>query len=174
MSQNNERIVSLLDEEKDPLPCRVITTVQLDGETFALLTPTLPWVNVLRSEASEEAGLSEVELSDFPKVKHLLNEVLGNWGLSVEVKGEEYVLVGDLPEELFEESDMLPIENEEGVTEDFFVLAEVEDNGGICLVVAPETPALFPVKLDGDKATTVSDEQLEKVQAHLEKALEVG
>lgn len=170
---DTERIISLIDKEtKEELPCKVVADLDLDGEAFALITPTLPWVNIVRASRGEDKDLAEVETEDFPAIQPALNEALSKWNIKVELRVDEYVLIGDLPESLFEESDVFGIENEDGDTENFLVLAEVEREDATFLLMAPEVPALFPVKIIDGKAETLSDEEMEKVQSHFESAID--
>ncbi len=179
-SQNNTemqelepvRILTLEDESGAKLPVEVVVEIEQDGEVYVLLTPAEPLVMVLREDKNDEdAALEALDSDEFQAVKKHIHDALIQHNVSINVKGEEFVLVGEPEESFYAECDVMEIEEADGAAE-YLVLVEVDDGSARYLVVMPIEPALYPGLLTSDsEARLLSDAELEKVESLFSEVL---
>ncbi len=162
-----EKVVQLTpDASGEQIPMQVYLEVDQDGRVYALLTPQDPLVLVLRAthlqnETDEEGGtLEELEVEEFGPLAKEINHVLKEWGVKIEVRSEEYVLVGEANEGLYEDCEILPVVVE-GEEEEYLVLAELDSGDTLYMVCEPASPDLFPVELQEDVPRLLTDEELD-------------
>jgi Protein of unknown function (DUF3727) len=158
----------LLGDDNSELDCHVVADVELGDERFVLLTPKKTWVSVVRDD---EDGVVEVETDDYAPLAAAFDEALADKNLKVTVVSGEYLLEGTLSEELQEVCDSISISDDED-DETYLILADIEKEDGQYLVLAPDMPAMFAARVKDGKAVALSEKELERVESHLEKALE--
>jgi hypothetical protein len=166
------RIVTLTGGESEPLPCEVIFEVPENGVTYALLTPAEPVVVVLREDASdEEAPLESIETSEFPEVEKYIQAALGEFDLQISVKGDEFILVGEMSEALYEQADLMEVDDE-GEKSEYLIIREVDDAAHHYLIALPMEPPLYAGQIVSEtEATRLSDEEFGRVEGLFSEVL---
>lgn len=166
------RIVTLTGGESEPLPCEVIFEVPEDGVIYALLTPAEPVVVILREDASDEdAPLESIETSDFPEVEKYIQAALGEFELQLSVKGDEFILVGEMSETLYEQSDLMEIDDE-GEKSEYLIIREVDDATHHYLIALPMEPPLYAGQIISEnEAVRLSDEEFARVEGLFSEVL---
>lgn len=181
MSEQNDenleprRIVWIRDEDTDEsLDMEVFLELEQDGRTYALITPPVPTVNLFQvddAEAAEEGeALNEADLDTFKALRPQIDEFLKPWGVTVSVKGSEIRLSDELPEQVYADSPLLEIEADEE-PETFLQLGELDSGDTLYWLLMPSPPPLYAVSLQGDQATYLSDEELERLQPLFDEAM---
>src|SRR4051812_6191215 len=117
----NETLPLLSPDLKSELLCYVVADVTVSGVRYALLTPTKPWLSVVRDD---EDGIEEIDTAAFLPLEPLFNAALKQHGLSVKVESDEILLVGELTEEVKELCDTVGV-NEEDEDDAHLILADV-------------------------------------------------
>ena len=179
-SQNKEasselepvRIVNLQDDSGAHLPVEVVVEIDHEDHTYALLTPAEPVVMILRENTGDEAApLESLEPSDYQEVKKHIQDALIHHNVRVEVKGNEFLLVGEPNESFYSECDIMDLD-EGDTTSEYLVLVEVDDAQYKYLVVMSIEPALYPGLLVSEsEARLLDDNELQKVEALFSEVL---
>ena len=167
------RVVQLIDDTGATLPAEVVLELTVDGNLYALLTPSQPVVAILAEDMNdEEAPLEELEPSEMnAELMHHINSALRDFGASLQVRADEFVLDGDLSAEIYEDSELIELEGEEETLE-YLLIVDVEDGMKRYTVALPTEPLIYPAEiLAGEKARLLSDEELERYQEVFEAAL---
>lgn len=165
------RVVQLIDDEGAPLSVEVMFEVEQDGVTYALLTPSEPVVLILRQDPQEaDAPLESIDTEDFAQVERHIKNALISYGVTIEVKGDEFVLVGELDERIYTDCDMMELDEEDEVHE-YLIVVTVDDAEYHYLVALAIEPPIYAGKLDDDKAYPLSDDELSGVEELLSQEL---
>ncbi len=167
------RVVQLVDDTGATLPAEVVLELTVDGNLYALLTPSQPVVAILCEDMNdEEAPLEELEPSEMsPELMHHINSALRDFGAGLQVRADEFVLDGDLSAEIYEDSELIELEGEEETLE-YLLIVDVEDGMKRYTVALPTEPLIYPAEILADeKARLLSDEELERYQDVFEAAL---
>lgn len=150
------RLVRLLSDSGDSMSMQVAAEFEYEGRMYGVLTPAEPLVKILK-DAEEE--LEEIELEHFAALKKHINKALKDFGLSVVIRADEFVLEGEEPDDLYEDCDVLEAEGDDG-PEELFVIAEVDTGEANYLVVTSSELRLYPVYLNDDEtARSLTDEE---------------
>lgn len=168
------RIVSLVDEKTgESLKMQVFMEIDVDGKTLGLLTPHEAVVNILHAKANdEEAELAELEPEDFPKVSKDIQKALSEWTCKIEVRADEFILLGDPPQEFYDDVETIEVETDEG-DDELLVLMEIDNGEDIYLIVTSSTPPIFPAELlEDDTARSLDEKELAKHDAMFKAALQ--
>ena len=95
------RVLTLEDESGAKLPVEVVVEIEQDDDVYVLLTPAEPLVMVLREDrTNEDATLEALDSSEFQAVKKHIHDALIQHNVSINVKGDDFVLIGE-PKESF-------------------------------------------------------------------------
>ena len=166
------RVLTLVDESGAKLPVEVVVEIEQGDEVYVLLTPAEPLVMVLREDKNnEDAALEALDGDEFQEVKKHIHDALIQHNVKINIKGEDFVLVGEPEESFYAECDVMEIEEADGAAE-YLVLVEVDDGNARYLVVMPIEPALYPGLLTSDtEARLLSDAELEKVESLFSQVL---
>lgn len=164
-----ERYVQMLDDDSNEmLSMQVVAEIEYDDKTYALLIPAVTLVQVL-VETEEE--LRELETPEFIEVKKHINDALSDLGLSIEVQANEYVLVGEEPEDLYEDCDSFVDEEED---EEYFILGEVDTGEKNYMIAVKAVPNMFPAELiDQENARPLDDEEMGRLHDVFQEAIKV-
>ena len=167
------RTVTLTGEMSDPLPCEVIFEVEDEGTTYALLTPAEPVVMLLREDAtSDDAPLESLDTDSFPSIKKHILAALAPFDLNIKVKGDEFVLVGEMSEEMYDQSDLMEVEDEDDEGSEYLIIAEVDDAAYRYLVALPMEPPLYAGCIVSDEeARRLSDDEFSQVEGLFSEVL---
>lgn len=127
MTENNKSSQALYSDPQSGLEMMMDIVVQMnvDGKNFALLTPSTPTVSLLaRGPAGEEdddaenhpdehvGEIEEVEDELFKSLTPQLNQELAKWKVEVKKNGDLWTLSGDLPDEAFEDLEVIYLHEE--------------------------------------------------------------
>lgn len=164
-----ERYVKMLDDETgETLEMQVVAEIEYDDRTYGLLIPAITLVQVL---VENEDELRELEIDEFGAIKPEIDKALSEWGLSVVVQAGEYVLVGEEPEDLYEDCDSFV---DEEADEEYFIIAEVDTGSASYLVSVKAVPNMFPVELiDENNARSLSDDEMQRMHDVFQEAIKV-
>lgn len=164
-----ERYVQMLDEPTgESLEMQVVAEIEYDDRTYGLLISATTLVQVLVDNDDE---LRELETDEFAGVKGEIDKALSEWGLSVEVQAGEYVLVGEEPEDLYEDCDTFV---DEEADDEYFIIAEVDTGDATFLVSVKAVPNMFPVEfIDQDNARSLNDDELQRLHDVFQEAIQV-
>ncbi len=168
------RLVRLVDEDSgETLEMEVFLEIELEetGKTYALLTPAAPIVKILRADPADEDVLEEVEPEEYSPLAKQFDEALRDWGVKLELRASEVVMVGEPKEELYEDCELLEVDTDEGPDE-LVVLIQIETGEANYLVCEPTQPDLYPVELDGASGRGLSDAELAELDEIFRAALE--
>ena len=174
------RVLELLDSNNESLPVEVVLELEVEGNLYALFTPAQPLVNILCEDmVDEEAPLEELEPEAFKgDVKHHIQSALRELEVSVEVRADEFILMGELKEEVYEQSEVIELEGDaEGENKEYLVIMEVEDAMKRYLISLAMEPEIYAGEILADnQARLLNDDELQRYQSHFEAALfeEVG
>lgn len=169
-------VVDLIDDNGDALPVEVILEVEVEGNQYALFTPAQPVVEVLCEDmVDEEAALEELEPTAFTgDLKHHIQSALRELGVSLEVKMNQLILVGELADSVYEEAELIELEGEEESIE-YLIIQTVEDGMKRYMIALPTEPEIYPGELvEEGKARILSDDELQRYQQVFEAALLEG
>ena len=172
------RVLNLIDDNNETLPVEVVLEIEIEGNLYALFTPAQPLVEILCEDmVDEEAALEELEPSEFKgDLKHHIASALRELNVSVEVRANEFILIGDLPEEVYEGGEMIELEGESD-SKEYLVIMEVEDAMKRYLISLAMEPEIYAGEILADnQARLLNDDELQRYQSHFEAALfeEVG
>ncbi|MCA9543603.1 MAG: hypothetical protein KC613_04405 [Myxococcales bacterium] len=161
------RTIPLIDPETgDELMTSVAAEFEYEGQTFLVVTPVDEVVSIIRIEGTEEEeSLQELEIEEFPAVASAVNEAMKQWNLKVEPRGNELVLVGDIPEDLFEDCDELEVETDDGEDRTLLILMEIDTGDTTYLVAANMGYILYPALDEGESARPLTTDELASMQA---------
>lgn len=162
-----ETMPLLSSDKKSELLCYVVADVNVQGVRYVLLTPTKPWLSVVKED---DDGIEDVDALDFAPLEPLFNRALAQHGLSVRVESDEILLQGELTNEVRELCDTIGI-NDEDEDDAHLILADVDYEDATYLLLSPETPAMFAGRVVDGKAHPLTDKELERVESKLEAAL---
>lgn len=168
MSELFETLPLLSVDEKSELACHVVADVDMNGQRFVLLTPVKTFITVVRDD---EDGIVELDAAEGAFLLDTFNEELKKHNVSLLAQDGEFVLDGELDDELLELCDSIGVADEDD-DETYLILADAEKDDKQYLLLSPETPTMFPAKVKDGKAYPLSDAELEKVESQLEQALE--
>jgi len=169
-------VVELIDDNGESLPVEVVLEVEVEGNNYALFTPAQPVVEILCEDmVDEEAALEELEPSAFTgDLKHHIQSALRDLGVSLEVKANQLILVGELADAVYEEAELIELEGEEESLE-YLVIQTVEDGMKRYMISLPTEPEIYPGELIEDgKARILNDAELQRYQQVFEAALVEG
>lgn len=166
-----ERLVQMLDDESgESLTMQVAIEIEYDDKTYALLVPVDTLVMVLAEDGEDE--LSEVEPEAFDAIAKHLNDALADWGLSVERRANEVLLVGEEPDDLYEDCEVFTAGDDDD--DEYFVITEVSTGETNYLIAVKAIPNLFPAELiDDSTARTLGDEEMERMHEVFSDAIKV-
>ncbi len=173
-----ERIVELTDEETgEAIPMQVFLELEVEGKTYALLTPKAPVVQVMKAtdaadEADEDAlgSLDEVDPEDFAPLQKAFDEALRDYGVKVALRAGEYTLEGEPSDDLYEDCELLTVVIDD-FEEEWMVLVEVDTGSERFLLCEPEEPEIYAVEMVGDTPRRLEDAELEELLDAFEAAL---
>lgn len=163
------RTIYLVDETDAPLECNVAAEFEYEGQVYLVVTPVDELVRVIRlqpGETEDEESLEELEIEEFAKVASMINEELQrNLKLRIEEKGNELVLVGEIPDDIYDDVEELEVETEEGDEDTLLVLAEIDTGSEIYMVAANSGLILYPaLQLENDKARALNGDELAELR----------
>lgn len=174
------RTVKLVDDSNEPLECNVAAEFEYDGNIYLVVTPTDELVSVIRvvpGETEDDEGLEELEVEEFAGIADLINDELKrDLKLYIAPRGNELVLMGDIPDDLYDGADELEVETDEGDERTLLVFAEVDTGDVTYLVAANSGYILYPAiqnedgtarPLDGEELAAMRD-VFDEVYAQLE------
>ena len=166
------RVVNLQDDSGANLPVEVVVEIEHEEQTYVLLTPAEPVIMILReNNVDEDAPLESLAASDFEEIKKNIQDALINHNVRIEVKSDEFVLVGEPSESFYSDCDIMELEEDDG-TNEYLVLVEVDDAKYKYLVVMSIEPVLYPgLMLTDDEARLLSDDELQKVESLFSEVL---
>lgn len=166
------RIIMLRDESGDHLSVEVVIEIEHEQNTYVLLTPSEPVVMILKEDTTQEdAPLESLAPSDFVGIQKNIQDALIEHNVRVEVKSDEFTLVGEPNESFYADCDVMELEDEGGSNE-YLVLVEVDDGGSKYLVVMSIEPSLYPGLLTSEEeARLLTDEELESVESLFSEVL---
>jgi hypothetical protein len=150
------------DHGSETLDVEIVAEVEMDGKLYGLVTPAQPIVYILEEEGDDDdSELQQIAPEDFAPIQKQIQEALSQWNVHVEVRADEFVLVGDPPEEFYSESELFEAEDDEGESVEYMILVEVDDGSKRYLVTMPIDPVLYPVELlPDDTAIVLEDDKM--------------
>ena len=158
--------VELLDVESgETLTCLVGAEIELEGSRFVVVTPVdeLATLAVIEGEG-DEAELRELEPEEFQSAEAAINSVLQQLDIKVVHKSDEYVIKGDLDDDLFEDydedEDVLEVETDDGEERRLLIIAEVDTAERIYVVAVDFQKPVYPARMEGDQAIPLNAEEL--------------
>ncbi len=166
------KVVQLADDETgDTIPMEIFIELEIEGRLYALVTPEAPIVTVLRMEKSgDEEEIFDLPLEEFAKLQKDINAALKPYGVEVQVIGEEYALVGEAPDALYEDCGELTLDEDE----EYLILAEIDDGEAVYLVCQPPAEVI-PVELDAnDVPRLLTDDEMDELQDTFQAVLQEG
>lgn len=164
------RVIPLDDPEtKTTTEMEVYLELEVEGLQYALLVPMdLP---VLVYRALEEDGAFElVEDHELKGLRKHVDDALKDWGVKAELRDGDLWLVGDPPDDFFEDCEGIEAETDEG-PEEFAVLVQLETGDETFLVTTPVVPELIPARLDAGRARPLTDDELADLEETFRAAL---
>ena len=165
------RVVLFIDSDSAPLPVEVMFEVEQDGVTYALLTPAEPVVLILKQDLlDQDTPLESLDVSDFDAVKQNIQNALIKYGAKIEVKGDEFVLVGELDERIYGDCDMMELE-EDGDVHEYLIIVTVDDATHHHFVALAIEPPIYAGKIVGEEAHPLNDQELSGVEELLSQEL---
>lgn len=167
------RVVTLVDEATgDRLEMEVYLELEVDDRDYALLVPVDLAVEVYRTvDADGDDLLEPVEPEELAGLRKHVTDALKGWKVKAEIRGAEMYLVGDPPDDFFEDCEMIEVDTDEG-PEDFVVIVQLETGDETFLVTTPVVPDLQPAQLVDEKtARGLSDDELADLEETFRAAL---
>ncbi len=169
--------ITLKDEAGRSLPCYIETSVAVEGEDYALLTPVdypveiFAWVE----GEDEEEMLMHVEEAELGEVFATAQAVLAEQNLTLQRSALSLTVAGDLP--LVDEEDVLVLEMEDDDSseeyDEYQLLATFFNEETEYVIYAPIAPVLFVVRLhQNDQPEILSPEEFLAIQSKLQPLLE--
>ena len=155
-------IIPMLDPESgERLDTQVAAEFEVDDQKYYVVTPVDELISVIRivGEGDDEA-LEELETEEFEPVSKIINEAVGQWGLKVAVKANELVLVGEIPEDLYEDCEEIEVETDDGDERSLLILVEVDTGDTTYLVAANGGYILYPAIDCGDHCRPLNPEEV--------------
>ncbi len=177
--QEELRTIPLIDPDTgDELLTSVAAEFEYNGQLYLVVTPVDEVVSVIRVEGDgDDQELQELEVEEFPAVAAAVNEAMAQWKLKVESKGNELVLVGEIPEDFFDDCDEIEVETDEGEERTLMILMEVDTGDTTYLVAASSGYILYPAADEGESARPLSTDELADMRDVFDevyKAMEEG
>ena len=166
------RIVQLLDKDGPSIPVEVMFEVEQDGVTYALLTPAEPVVLILkRNPADSDAPLKSITPEEFNQVSRHIQNALIPYQAKIEVKGNDFVLIGELDERIYTDCDVMELEEEDEVNE-YLVVITVDDAEHHYLVALSIEPPICAGRIiEDERAIPLTDDELNQVEDLLSQEL---
>ncbi len=164
------KVVHLADEETgDTIGMQIFVEMEIDGRIYALVTPEAPVVTVLRLERDgEDEEIYDLPPEEFGALQSDINAALKPYSVCVDVVGDEYMLVGEAPDSLYEDCGELTLDEDE----DYLILAEI-DNGEAVYLVCQPPPEVIPVELgDNDVPRLLTDDEMEALHDTFQSVLQ--
>ena len=157
-----------------PVEMQVYLDLEFDGTEYGLVFPLdLPVLVVTSVQDEEGEYLDPLDVQATKALKTPLYEALRSWGLTPDFRGNELYLVGDYPDEFFDDCDVIEVDVEDG-TEEYAVLLTLDDGNNTYLVITPLVPEdeMYPVEfVDDNTARLLDDEELVKLEDLFRSAL---
>ncbi len=162
------RLVTL-EEPEGRVEMEVYLELEIGEQTYALLTPLDLPINAVEDMGEGELqGITDEEL---PELLIHIRDSLKPWGLKAELDGDELYIVGDAPDDFFEECDFIEV-NSEGEETEFAVIIEIETGDRNFLILTPTMPDLYPAEiLEADRARSLTDSELTDLEETFRLAL---
>ena len=168
------RVVNLIEED-NATEMEVYLEVELETQTFALLIPLDLPVHVVRElEADGQAALEPVAPEALPTMRKHIADALKPMGIGAELHGDELFLVGDPPDDFFDDCEMIEVRTDED-EEEYALVLELDTGDEQFLVLTPMVPDLFPAELVSDgEARPLTDAELSRLEDTFREALYDG
>ena len=166
------RIVQLIDESGASLPVEVMYEVEEEGVTYALLTPAEPVVLILRRNPLDSEDLFKtITPEEFNQVSRHIQNALIPYQARIEVKGSEFVLIGDLDERVYTDCDVMEIEEDDEVKE-YLIVITVDDAEHHYSVALSIEPIICVGRIiEGEQAVPLTDEEVPRAEELLKQEL---
>lgn len=169
--------ITLKDEVGRSLPCYIETSVAVEGQNYALLTPVDAPVDIfawVESEADEEI-LMPVEEAELGEIFATAQAVLAEQNLTLQRSALSLTVAGDLP--AVDEEELLVLEMEDNGAaaeqDEYQLLATFFHEEQEYSIYAPIDPVLFVVRLqENDQPEILSPEDFLALQPKLQPLLE--
>lgn len=166
------RVVNLVDESGEKIPMEVYLEVDVEDRNYALLIPVDLPVEVYRTIDEDGVdALDPVEHEELAGLRKHIADALKQWKIKVDLRSDGLYLVGDPPDDFFEDCETIEVDTDEG-PEDFLVVVQIETGDMTYMVTTPVVPDLQPVELDGDRARPLDDDELADLEETFRAALQ--
>lgn len=164
------RLIWLDDAETDSsMEMEVYLEMEVDGLLYALLVPMdLP--AFIYREVDEEGGFELVEDDELKSLRKHVSDALKDWGVEAHIRDGDLWLVGDPPDDFYDDCEGIEAETEDG-PEEFAVLVQLETGDKTYLVATPVVPELVPARLDAGRARPLTDDELADLEETFRAAL---
>jgi hypothetical protein len=149
-------------EHEEPLEAEIVAEVEMNGKLYGLVTPAAPVVYILEESNADDddSELQQIAPEEFEPIRKQIQEALSEWGVQIQIRADEFVLVGDPPEEFYSESELFAVEEDEEEVE-YMILTAVDNGNTTYLVTMPTEPVLYPVELkEDDVAIVLADDEM--------------
>lgn len=164
------RLIWLDDPETDAsMEMEVYLEMEVDGLLYALLVPMDLPAFVYR-QIDADGGFELVEGAELKGLRKHIGDALKDWGVQARLKDGDLWLVGDPPDDFFEDCEGIEAETEEG-PEEFAVLVQLDTGDHTFLVATPVVPELIPARLDAGRARPLTDDELADLEETFRAAL---
>lgn len=164
------RLIWLDDAETGAsMEMEVYLEMEVDGLLYALLVPMDLPAFVYR-QADDEGAFELVEGKALGRLRKHVGDALKDWGVGAELRDGDLWLVGDPPDDFFEDCEGIEAETEDG-PEEFAVLVQLETGDETYLVATPVVPELVPARLDAGRSRPLTDDELADLEETFRAAL---
>ena len=168
----SSRIVQLVDDDGALLPVEVMFEVEQDGQTYALLTPAEPVVLILkRDPQDDEAPLKAITPEEFADVSRHIQNALIPYQAKIEVKGGDFVLVGDLDERVYTDCDVMELDEDDEINEYLVVITVDNAEHHYLVALSIEPPICAGRIIEDERAIPLTDDELGRVEDLLNEEL---
>lgn len=171
--------LTLTDEVGRSLICHIEMSADLDGTTYALLSPVDYPVDIFAwvSGDQDEQVLEPVEEAELGEVFATAQAVLSELNLKLHRSALSLTVAGDLPD--VDEDEILVLELEEaeggreGEQDEYQLLATFYQDEQEYSIYTPIDPVLFVVRLHGsDQPELLAPEEFQAIQPQLQPLFE--
>ena len=168
----SSRIVQLVDDDGALLPVEVMFEVEQDGQTYALLTPAEPVVLILKRDPQDhEAPLKAITPEEFTDVSRHIQNALIPYQAKIEVKGGDFVLVGDLDERVYTDCDVMELDEDDEINEYLVVITVDNAEHHYLVALSIEPPICAGRIIEDERAVPLTDDELGRVEDLLNEEL---
>ena len=168
----SSRIVQLVDDDGALLPVEVMFEVEQDGQTYALLTPAEPVVLILKRDPhDDEAPLKAITPEEFTEVERHIHNALIPYQAKIEVKGGDFVLVGDLDERVYTDCDVMELDEDDEINEYLVVITVDNAEHHYLVALSIEPPICAGRIIEDERAIPLTDDELGRVEDRLNQEL---